>query len=149
VLQPGLYRVPIGMRFSDLLIGVRLRHTPHRVVDGGPLTGNAVASLDAVVTRQTRGVLALDRASDYVPAPGPCVRCGWCQEDCPVGLNPQAILDRMERGDIAGAQRLVPQACIGCGLCSYVCPAELPLAPAAQRARRLAEEDSTQRPQGD
>jgi len=65
------------------------------------------------------------------------VRCGWCQEDCPVGVDPQALLEITERHEPAQASRLRPHACIDCGLCSYVCPAELPLAEAAANLKRV------------
>lgn len=134
--QPGRYWVPIGTSFSDLLNRVGLAHTPRRVVDGGPLTGRAVARLDPVTTAQTSIVLAIDRAADRTPAPGPCIRCGWCQEDCPVGLDPRMLLNFAELGQPSQAAPFFPQACIECGVCSYICPADLPLADAAAALKR-------------
>ncbi len=74
--------------------------------------------------------------------PGPCIRCGWCLADCPVGLDPPALLEAVEvRTDeherIREIARLYPHACVDCGVCSYVCPAGLPLAEGAARARSL------------
>ena len=91
-----------------------------------------------MVTKQTSAIVLHDRDQVRSARPGPCLRCGWCQEDCPVGVDPQALLEIMERGALAEASRLYPQACIECGLCSYVCPAELPLAEAAAHLKRLA-----------
>ncbi|MBI4580488.1 MAG: SLBB domain-containing protein [Planctomycetes bacterium] len=136
VARPGHYRIPVGTRFEDVLRHVGLRQAVRRVVDGGPLTGRALGHLDVVVTKHTSGVLALDRATDRVPEPGPCVRCGWCQDDCPVGLDPQALLDLAERGDVTAATAWHPRACVECGLCSYVCPAQLPLAEGVARLKR-------------
>jgi len=101
------------------------------------MTGQAVESLDTVVTKQTSAIVLHDRDQIRTPRPGPCVRCGWCQEDCPVGLDPQALLEIVECGALAEASRLYPHACIDCGLCSFVCPAELPLAEAAAKLKRL------------
>ena len=134
----GHYRVPVGTRFADVLTHVGLTGPVVRVIDGGPLTGQAVETLEAVVTKETRAVVLLDRDHDGIASPGPCVRCGWCQEDCPVGLDPQALLDLVERDRTAEAVNLNPQACVECGLCSYVCPAELPLAEAARQAKQQA-----------
>ncbi len=128
VARPGEYRIALGTRFADVLEQVGLRETAGQVIEGGPMTGRAVDSLDVVVTSRTTAILALPRRHDRVPEPGPCVRCGWCQEDCPVGINPQAILDCRERTDWKAAAALHAEACIGCGLCSYVCPVDLPLA---------------------
>lgn len=142
VTTPGRYWIALGTSFAHVLDRVGFRQTPKRVIDGGPLTGIAVEHLDVVTTKQTSGLLVLDRAHDRTPAPGPCVRCGWCQEDCPVGLDPHMLLNFAERGDITGAAPYYPQACIECGVCSYVCPADLPLAAAAvglKRARQTSE----------
>jgi electron transport complex protein RnfC len=135
--RPGHYRIPVGTAFADIIRHVGAQRPIARVVDGGPLTGQSVESLDAVLTKQTRAILLLDRDSDRIPSPGPCVRCGWCQEDCPVGLDPQALLDRMERDRLTEAAGLYPHACTECGVCSYVCPAELPLAEAVGRLKQL------------
>jgi len=135
--RPGHYRIAIGTAFADVLRQVGLRRPAAQVIDGGPMTGRVVESLDTVVTKQTSAILLLDRDSVRTPRPGPCVRCGWCHEDCPVGLAPQGLLAIMERGELAGANRLHPHACIDCGLCSYVCPAELPLAQAVADLKRL------------
>lgn len=140
VSREGVYRIPVGTRFADVLARVGLQHTPKRVIDGGPMTGRAVAHLDAVTTKETAVILAFDSANDHVANPGPCVGCGWCQEDCPVGLDPLRLLDLAEVGDVDEAPACFPQACIECGVCSCVCPAELPLAEAAARlakARRM------------
>ena len=129
VVRAGHYRIPIGTRFADVLCQTGVVGQIRRVVEGGSITGRAVDDLNVVVSRETSAMLVLDRGGDHVAAPGPCVQCGWCQEDCPVGLDPQRLLDLAERGDLAAAAGYYPQACIECGLCSYVCPAELPLAP--------------------
>lgn len=135
--RPGSYRVPIGTTFEHLLLHAGLDATVRRVIEGGPLTGRAVSHLGTVTTRQTSAMLVLDRDNDHVASPSPCIRCGWCQEDCPVGLDPQAILDLAERGQWKAVKTLQPRACVECGLCSYVCPAELPLAEYVIRAKRV------------
>ncbi len=136
VIRAGHYRIPIGTSFANVLMQVGLRSTVKRIVEGGLITGRAIGDLNCVITKQTSTILVLDRAADRVPTPGPCVRCGWCQEDCPVGLDPHMLLDLAERGEAAAAARLHPQACVECGLCSYVCPAELPLAAAVSQLKR-------------
>lgn len=127
VQRPGHYWTAEGTSYEHILRHVGLREPASRVIDGGPMTGRAIAGLDAVVTRCTSAIVVLDRRTDRVPSPGPCVRCGWCQEDCPVGIDPQALLDLYERERYAQAEGLHARACLGCGICSFVCPTELPL----------------------
>lgn len=135
--HPGLYRIPIGTRYSDILRHVGATTRLARVIDGGLLTGRSVEHLDAVTTHETAGVLALDHRHDHLPTPGPCIHCGWCQEDCPVGLDPRMLLDLYEREKYQQALAFYPHACIECGLCGYVCPAELPLTQAAVGLKNL------------
>jgi electron transport complex protein RnfC len=138
VARPSLYNIPMGTSFADVLRHVGLARSVAQVIEGGPLTGSAVESLDAVVTKQTTAILVLNHEHDRLPAPGPCIRCGFCHDTCPVGLDPLALLDAAERRDLARARTLHPTACLACGLCSYVCPAELPLAQAASRLQTIA-----------
>lgn len=135
--RPGHYRVPIGTRYADIIDGVGLNHPLARLIDGGPLTGRSIESLEAVIGKRTTAILLIDRESDHIPSPGPCIRCGSCQEDCPVGLDPQKLLDLLECDRPEEAARFYPHACIDCGLCSYICPAELPLAEGVARLKRL------------
>jgi len=135
--RSGHYRIPVGTSFSDVLRHVGLDRPVTRVVDGGPMTGRAVTTLATVVTKQTGAILVMDSDHDHVPVPGPCLRCGWCQDACPVGLDPLALLDTFERGDLTQARSLYPHACLECGLCSYICPSELPLAEAAAELKRV------------
>ncbi|NLX13125.1 MAG: hypothetical protein GXY44_05635 [Phycisphaerales bacterium] len=137
VRKKGRYLIPLGTPFADVLQHVGLTGPVLRLIEGPLLTGRAVASVESVVTRQTARLLAVGRDHDYLANPGPCVRCGRCQDDCPVGLDPRALLDAYERGQIEEALPLWPHACLECGLCSFVCPAELPLSEAAARLKYL------------
>ncbi|KKL78411.1 hypothetical protein LCGC14_2025130, partial [marine sediment metagenome] len=57
----------------------------------------------------------------------PCIRCGWCIENCPARLNVAALNDDFELARPKRAQRRRVLACVDCGICSYLCPARLPL----------------------
>lgn len=139
----GHYRIPVGTSFADVLRHVGLNRPVNRLIEGGHLTGRTVATLEAVVTKQTSAIIAIDSGHEHIPVPGPCLRCGWCQDICPVGLDPLALLDAFERSDFERVRRLYPEACLECGLCSYVCPADLPLTEAASGMKRAATIDTT------
>ena len=49
-----------------------------------------------------------------------CIRCGKCNEVCPVGIMPASIIN-----DKKHAKELKIDKCIKCGLCSYVCPSKI------------------------
>ncbi len=70
--------------------------------------------------------------------PSPCIRCGWCLEICPTGVQPTGTLEAAaETGHRRRslAQRHGAAACIGCGLCDLVCPSRLRLHEAAKLAQ--------------
>jgi len=134
--RPGTYRVPVGTPIQRLLDHVGPTAPIAQIVSGGPLTGVGVQRPDAVVTIDASALLCFSRPPE--PQPIECIHCGWCVEDCPVGLEPVSLLqlEAMERISVEDRERLL--ACIDCGLCSYVCPSELPLAAAIRRTRRRA-----------
>jgi len=147
VSRPGNYRVPLGTPVHRLIEHVGLQGPVRRIVVGGPMTGVAIPSPDVVTTKRIGAVLLLTDKQTPFSQPGPCIRCGWCLEDCPVGLDPPSLLAAVEghsHGDPAGESgrldrigRLMPHACLGCGVCSYICPARLPLTEGVARACAL------------
>jgi electron transport complex protein RnfC len=134
--KPGYYVVPMGVSMLDILQVAQINRPVVRVVEGDALTGRALHSLEEAVGSNTSLIQVYDQDQERVAHPGPCVHCGWCQEDCPVGLNPQAILNTIESDREHKLATLHPEACIECGLCSYVCPTELPLTPGVLQAKR-------------
>ncbi|HPF38008.1 MAG TPA: 4Fe-4S dicluster domain-containing protein [Phycisphaerae bacterium] len=133
VEHAGTYRVPIGTRLSDLAKRVGLVAPAAQVIYGGPLTGSAFGYEEAVVTPDSKALLLFGRAD--ISRPVPCVRCGWCVEDCPVGIDPPALM-RLETESVCSDQKRTSlRACIECGLCSHVCPSRLPLSETIVRNR--------------
>lgn len=128
VAHPGRYRVAVGTPIAHVFRQIGLRHRVAQIIQGSVMRGRAVSCESAVVTKETSALLARDAGAIRIGRAEPCVRCGWCQEDCPVGLDPRNLLDAWERG--LSSDRLVKEAtvCIECGVCSYVCPSQLPLA---------------------
>ena len=56
-----------------------------------------------------------------------CIRCGLCEQVCPVNLLPQELyrLVKADKWEAAEAESL--QSCIECATCDYVCPSGIPL----------------------
>jgi electron transport complex protein RnfC len=135
VARPGVYRVPIGTTVRSLAEYVGVAEGAQKAVSGGPLTGIALHRDDTVVTAVTTAILFFQ--TDRVESPVPCVRCGWCVEDCPVGVDPAELFQLEAQQSFEVRHRLGLSACIDCGLCSHVCPAALPLSAAIWRCRSL------------
>lgn len=128
--EPGNYRVPIGIALADVLLAVGAPPTAKRIVlnclwSGPALPDSAASNPAAVVARDTTAVLPLGIVD--APRLAACIRCGYCQDTCPVELDPLTLYRRAQRDGAAGSEIPNARACVECGLCDYVCPSDLPL----------------------
>ena len=100
-----------------------------RVVVGGPMMGVSVSNLNIPITKTTPGVLFLTKEEiDDVKEYGPCIRCGFCLNVCPMGLEPNNIGLFVEAGKIKECEQFgLMNDCFQCGSCAYVCPSKRPL----------------------
>jgi electron transport complex protein RnfC len=131
VKKPGNYLIPIGTPLKFLLEQVGAPAESIEVVFGGPMMGQAVASLDTPITKGVSGILIFhgrDMQAVTERRTYPCIKCGECIESCPMGLNPSTLgmlAVKREYGTMADDYRL--GACFECGSCTYVCPSNIPL----------------------
>lgn len=125
VNKPANFRVPLGVTVSYMIEKAGgFKAPPQKVIIGGPMMGFAQYTTDTPVAKTTSAVIALLEAQPTYDPDMPCIRCGKCVSNCPMGLMPnhlnKAALDR----DIDAALRFNIIECIECGLCSYTCPAK-------------------------
>ena len=126
--NPRNYLVRIGTPISFVLDENKVQmKNVGKVVVGGPMMGQAVASLEAPVTKTTSGITLLSEKTAYKPETSACIRCGRCVSSCPMGLMPINIRTAVENEEFSDLKALHVQDCISCGTCSYVCPAKIPL----------------------
>lgn len=128
IKRPANLLIKVGTKISDIvdyLGGV----TPElsKIIMGGPMMGFSVSSLDIPVTKTTSSVLFL--AEDEIDSSphSNCIRCGWCLEACPMGLEPKEIAIHVEAGRPEDTKQFGVFECFECGCCAYVCPAKRPL----------------------
>lgn len=101
---------------------------PKKVVQGGPMTGVALATLDVTTHKTTSGILLLGDREAAAEEPTPCVSCGMCADVCPMHLMPMQTAFYAASGDFdAAAKYGNTMSCIECGACEYICPAKRPL----------------------
>jgi len=131
VVQKGNYRIPIGTPLRFLLETVGVTDDMSRVFLGGPMMGQAAASLDVAITKGTSGVVALtERQTGRVrqQREHPCIRCGYCLDACPLSLNPSQLGLLARNGEHQrAADELHLMDCFECGSCTFVCPSHIPL----------------------
>lgn len=126
--NPCNYLVRIGTPISFVLKENRVNlDKVGKVLIGGPMMGQAIASLDAPVTKTTSGITVLSEETAEKPETSACIRCGKCADACPMGLLPFAVRQSIENEDFSSLKNLHVADCIGCGCCSYICPAKIPL----------------------
>ncbi len=56
-----------------------------------------------------------------------CVYCNFCDDICPVNLEPALYWHCYSRGEKQRARLYALEKCIECGLCSFICPSKLEL----------------------
>lgn len=128
IKNPSNLWVPIGTPVSQLVEACGgLIEEPERLLSGGPMMGQPLASLDVPVVKGTSGILALSRKETATSETMPCIRCGSCVNACPCGLLPLEMASRARAGDLQGAADFGLTDCVSCGSCSYVCPSHIPL----------------------
>ena len=128
VAHPGNYRIPIGTPVRFILDHAGVRGGLGRVYLGGPMMGQALASLDVPVTKGATGVVATAAGDVPAPAERPCIHCGRCVAACPLWLDPSrlGLLARHGRYEVMRERHRLLE-CFECGACAYVCPAHIPL----------------------
>jgi electron transport complex protein RnfC len=139
IARPANLLVKVGTRISDIvnyLGGVKPDLA--KVIMGGPMMGFAVSNLDIPVTKTTSAVLFL--AADEVDTTphSQCIRCGWCLDACPMGLEPKEIGIYVEANRPEETAQFGVFECFECGSCAYVCPAKRPLVQFVRLAKMKA-----------
>ncbi|MCH4810498.1 electron transport complex subunit RsxC [Vreelandella neptunia] len=129
IAQPGNRWVRLGTSVKELLEHAGLKPSElNQVIQGGPMMGTPLLTLDTPVTKLTNCLIAA--TIDELPPPpaeSPCIRCGECESVCPVALLPQQLHWYARVKDDAKLERYHLFDCIECGACSYVCPSHIPL----------------------
>lgn len=139
--------VLVGTPFATLLeaSGVR-RDTLHRLVMGGPMMGFTMNNEAVPVVKTTNCIIAATY-EEMPPAPPAlnCIRCGMCEQVCPVELLPQQLhwFAKAKEYDKAKHHNLFD--CIECGACSYVCPSNIPLVQYYRNAKAEIRHDETEK----
>lgn len=122
---PGNYLVPIGTPLSHVVEQTGgLKGPAARLINGGPMMGQALAGLDSPVTKGTSGLLAFGPGELRQLRQRACFRCGSCVKVCPASLLPHTLGNLVEFQLFDQLREFNISDCIECGSCAYVCPAD-------------------------
>ncbi|MFC2098656.1 electron transport complex subunit RsxC [Bacteroidota bacterium] len=126
--NPGNYRVRIGTPVSALIEAAGgLPENTGKVINGGPMMGKALNSLDVPIIKGTSGITLLPLEESNRKEIQNCIRCTKCVTVCPMGLEPYLLMSMGEREMFERMEYEKTMDCIECGSCSYVCPSHRPL----------------------
>lgn len=121
-------RVRIGTPVEELIDACGgFVSAPLKVLNGGPMMGKLIQSLDEPVTKTTNLILALSAAEAMIPKEQKCIKCSECVNACPIGLHPILISQAYRHQDLQTAEQLGVLNCLECGACSFICPSKIDL----------------------
>jgi Na+-translocating ferredoxin:NAD+ oxidoreductase subunit C len=126
--KPGNFLVRIGTPVVNLVEAAGgMPEDTGKVINGGPMMGKALNSLNMPVVKGTSGIVVLPRSESERNESQPCIRCTKCVSVCPMGLQPYLLMTLSEKSIFERAEKEKITDCMECGSCSYICPAYRPL----------------------
>lgn len=141
VAQPCNLIVKLGTPFSKVLEaagGYKEGVEPAKLLCGGSMMGIAMPGLEAGVWKNHNAltVLSQDPAAEAEAQMTECIRCGRCNQACPLGLSPQLMAAAAKKRDYERYEKkLYGLDCIACGSCTFICPAKRPLMQVFKQAK--------------
>ena len=127
-------RVPLGTPLKEFLASIDQSFNPNDILFGGLMMGRKITDALMPIEHTTHAIFKLNNDSEIDSRP--CIRCGACDQVCPVGLLPQQLFYFRE-AEIE--EKLVQHGlfdCIECGCCEYVCPSHISLVETYQIAKQ-------------
>lgn len=126
VKTPANYEVRLGASFAHIVALSQPISHQFDVRMGGMMMGVDVATTAVPICKITNCIFV--NTLKAKPNTEECIRCGLCNQACPVGLLPQQLYwyAKSENTDKAMDYNLAD--CIECRCCDYVCPSYIPLA---------------------
>ncbi|HJW87047.1 MAG TPA: 4Fe-4S dicluster domain-containing protein [Candidatus Brocadiaceae bacterium] len=137
-------RVELGATIGKLLGGRFKANGAHRVFVNGPLCGREITDLALEIDWSVNNIVVLEALNVKVMFPmikqeemsfttnilgevRRCVYCNFCDDICPMDLEPALYYHSYTRGEGHKARSYNLGKCIECGLCSFICPSKLEL----------------------
>jgi electron transport complex protein RnfC len=128
VKKPTNLLARIGTPIQDLIeFAEGLPEDTGKVINGGPMMGKAITSLEAPVVKGSSGILVMKDDESSRIAESACIRCSKCTNVCPMGLEPYLLSKAAKLAKYEMAEKEMIMDCIECGSCQYTCPASIPL----------------------
>lgn len=135
LVNQGNIVIPIGVLAEDVLKHFEVREdVEYFLLPGGPMTSKSARTAQFALQPIHGGLTLLEKVKFKTV---PCLRCGDCTANCPVGLQPVEIKLAFEARDMVRLSKLETARCVDCGLCSYVCPSKIEVSDIVSKAKTL------------
>lgn len=126
--KPSNLMVRIGTPVNRLIdFAGGLPEDTGKVINGGPMMGKSLTSLEVPVVKGTSGILVMPEKESHRTPVQNCIRCARCISVCPMGLEPVLLAQLSENQLYEEAEKEKILDCIECGSCHFTCPAGRPL----------------------
>jgi RnfABCDGE-type electron transport complex C subunit len=145
VAHPMTVKVPIGIKISELLeISGGVTVDDYAIINGGPMMGGILESIENPVTKTTKGLIVLPADHSLIQSKErsfedmirlsniACMQCSLCSEVCPRSLLghdlfPHKMMRMASYGKACDTTTQATNAflCCECGLCQYACVMDL------------------------
>lgn len=136
VATPGNWLFRVGTPYETAIaLAGGLKSEVGKMISGGPMMGMAVYSGAIPVMKNTSGILLMSPQEVFQYTSQACLRCGRCNDVCPMQLIPGLLSVQIENERFDEAQHWHVMDCIECGCCSFTCPAGRPLVQHMRRAK--------------
>lgn len=139
-----IINVQLGTSVEKILEKRTKETSRFRVFVNGPLRGREITDFSLKIDWTVNTVVVLEEKDYKVVFPmikaeelnlttnvlgeaRRCVYCNFCDDVCPVGLEPALYYHSYKKGEKHNARLYNMERCIECGLCSFVCPSKIEL----------------------
>jgi electron transport complex protein RnfC len=144
IAHPGNWRFRIGTPYAEAIkLAGGTTGPVAKLISGGPMMGMAVYSQEIPIMKNTSGILLMAPSEVSQFTSNACIRCGRCNDACPMQLMPGILSNQIENENFDDAGNWHVMDCIECGCCAYTCPGCVPLVLAFRAAKHRIKEAQT------
>ncbi len=139
-----IIRAELGTSVEKILKNKIKDASACRVFVNGPLRGKEISDFSLKIDWSVNNIVVLEEKNRKILFPmfkadelafttnllgelRRCVYCNFCDDICPVALEPALYYHSYIRGEKHKARLYHMEKCIECGLCSFICPSKLEL----------------------